>query len=351
MASSVLAPPPLFSSLRHSQYHHLRSSSSPSYLPASLFPPSGSPQIHRRCGRTHLLILSSYSTSQHGRAAYAGKEEKKHKMLESYGLDSSDFIPPSTDKSRRRRRDQEERVEKGKRVPFTPEAPKPPPRTTHRLLQVLGGKARRKKLLSPKGMDVRPMMEVVKGAAFDIIQVAGGCPASLRPRCWLDLYSGTGAVGIEAISRGCSEAHFVEMDPWVVSEVLRPNLASTGFFDVSVIHTVRVERFLEQAEQSLDKNRTFDYISVTPPYTEVDYSVLMGQLGRSPLVGEDSFILVEYPLKTSMADTCGHLTKIADRRFGRTNLVIYGPSWAEKKKKIRKDSLTQSKFLEVARRI
>nr|XP_028953409.1 uncharacterized protein LOC103404593 [Malus domestica] len=60
------------------------------------------------------------------------------------------------------------------------------------------------KLLSPKGMDVRPLMEVEKGAAFDILQAAGGCPASLRPGRWLDLYSGTGSVGIEALSRGYS---------------------------------------------------------------------------------------------------------------------------------------------------
>ncbi|CAL5392448.1 unnamed protein product [Camellia sinensis] len=71
---------------------------------------------------------------------------------------------------------------------------------------VLGGTAKRKKLLSPKGLDVRPMMEVVKGAAFDILQAAGGCLASLRPGRWLDLYSGTGSIGIEALSRGCSEA-------------------------------------------------------------------------------------------------------------------------------------------------
>ncbi|CAL9208897.1 unnamed protein product [Musa hybrid cultivar] len=225
-------------------------------------------------------------------------------------------------------------------MPLPLDEPKPPPRTTHRLLQVLGGKARRKKLLSPKGMDVRPMMEVVRGAAFDILLVAGGCPASLRPGRWLDLYSGTGSVGIEAISRGCSEVHFVEMDPWVVSEVLQPNLEWTGFSNVSVIHTIRVERFLEQAEQSSDKNISFDYISVTPPYMAVDYTVLMDHLGKSPLVGEDCFILVEYPLKTLLADSCGHLIKIADRRFGRTNLVIYGPSWAEKKRKSRKDLLT-----------
>ncbi|XP_019084232.1 PREDICTED: uncharacterized protein LOC109125901 [Camelina sativa] len=135
------------------------------------------------------------------------------------------------------------------------------PRTTHRLLQVcvfalfhclvLRGMAKRKKLLSLKGMDVRPMMEVVKGAAFGILQAAGGCPASLRPAKWLDFYSGTGSVGIEAISRGCSEAHFVEMDPWVVSNVLQPNLEHTGFVDASVIHTAPVENFLERADKTV----------------------------------------------------------------------------------------------------
>ncbi|KAA8548034.1 hypothetical protein F0562_004705 [Nyssa sinensis] len=208
-----------------------------------------------------------------------------------------------------------------------------PPRETHKLLQVLGGKARRKKLLSPRGMDVRPMMEVVKAAAFGILQAAGGCPASLRSGRWLDLYSGTGSVGIEAISRGCSEVHFVEMDPWVVSNVLRPNLEWTEFLDVSVIHTVRVESFLEQADQFVGKDGPFDYLSVTPPYMEVDYGVLMDQISTSSLIGEDTFILVEYPLRTDMLDSCGCLIKIADRRFGRTHLAIYGPKWAQKKSK------------------
>ncbi|KAF3322921.1 rRNA methyltransferase YlbH [Carex littledalei] len=161
---------------------------------------------------------------------------------------------------------------------------------------------------------------------------AGGNPASLRPGRWLDLYSGTGSVGIEAISRGCSEAHFVEMDSWVISEVLRPNLRNTGFLDDSVIHVKRVESFLTYAEKFPDTYKKFDYISVTPPYMEVDYAKLMGQISRSPLIGEDCFVLVEYPLKTKMPETCGHLIQIVDRRFGRTNLLIYGPEWAEKKK-------------------
>ncbi|CAI9109601.1 OLC1v1009448C2 [Oldenlandia corymbosa var. corymbosa] len=255
-------------------------------------------------------------------------DNKDRKLLEEYGFDPDEILSEPTPKSKGRKGSSKTG---GKGRQAIVEEPRPP-RETHKLLQVLAGKARRKKLLSPKGMDVRPMMEVVKAAAFSILQAAGGTPASLQPGRWLDLYSGTGSVGIEAISRGCSEAHFVEMDPWVVSDILQPNLECTGFLDVSTIHTVRVEDFLKRADQFLGIKGPFDYISVTPPYMLVDYGVLMDQISSSSVIGENSFIVVEYPLKTDMLDSCGCLVKIADRRFGRTHLAIYGPHWAQKKK-------------------
>ncbi|CAL0321766.1 unnamed protein product [Lupinus luteus] len=284
------------------------------------------------------LVVFSYTKQGNGLA----REDKKV-LLERYGydVDADEYFSKSSSKSKRRKGSKEViKTERRKKVEESPPEEPKPPRTTHKLLQVLGGTARRKKLLSPKGMDVRPMMEVVKGAAFDIIQAAGGCPASLRPGRWLDLYSGTGSVGIEALSRGCSQVHFVEMDPWVVSDVLRPNLECTEFLDSSVIHTVRVEKFFERAEQFVGNNGPFDYISVTPPYTQVDYGVLMKQISESPLIGEDTFIVVEYALKTDMLDSCGSLVKITDRRFGRTLLAIYGPKWAQKKRRSR-PQLTQ----------
>ncbi|XP_068655700.1 uncharacterized protein [Aristolochia californica] len=275
-------------------------------------------------------IKRTFIISSRARASSGGlsSNEKRQQFFERYGIDPADFEGPKVVRSR----EKEKKKGKGERV-ILPQEPKPP-RTTHMLLQVLGGTVRRRKLRSPKGMDVRPMMEVVRGATFDILQVAGGCPAALRPGRWLDLYSGTGSVGIEAISRGCSKVHFVEMDPWVVSEVLRPNLETTGFLDVSTIHTVSVENFLKRAQQFQGKDGPFDYISVTPPYTAVDYGVLMDQLSHSPFVGEDTFIVVEYPFGTVMLDTCGYLVKIADRRFGRTNLAMYGPTWSQKKKSV-----------------
>lgn len=303
--------------------HRLNSTSSSFVSASSPFftSPSSTPAATSR--RRFVVALSS-SNSSSGLA-----RDQKRALLEQYGLNPDEYMSEPSPKPKRRK----EQGKTGKRNQQIIPEEATPPRETHKLLQVLGGKARRKKLLSPKGMDVRPMMEVVKAAAFAILQAAGGRPASLKPGRWLDLYSGTGSVGIEAISRGCSEVHFVEMDPWVISDVLRPNLEWTGFLDVSVIHTSRVESFLEHAENFIGKNEAFDYISVTPPYMEVDYGVLMNQVANSSAVGEDTFVLVEYPLRTDMLDTCGCLVKIADRRFGRTHLAIYGPTWAQKKRK------------------
>ncbi|GAB2272772.1 hypothetical protein Dimus_007591 [Dionaea muscipula] len=228
--------------------------------------------------RTNQLRSSLVACSYGQRDGLAYKEENERKVLMG-----NDPNPNEHRRSRGKKMVQKKGGRRNETLPGLEDDPRRL-RTTHKLLRVLGGKAKRKKLLSPAGMDVRPMMEAVKGAAFDILQAAGGCHASLRAGRWLDLYSGTGSVGIEALSRGCSEVHFVEMDPWVVSHVLRPNLEWTGFLDVSVIHTIPVERFLQQAERNAGKNGTFHYISVTPPYTQVDYGILMAQISASSLI-------------------------------------------------------------------
>ncbi|GAU37115.1 hypothetical protein TSUD_279030, partial [Trifolium subterraneum] len=262
--------------------------------------------------------------------------EEKKILLEKYGydVDADDYFSQSSPKSKRKKDQQKTRG--GKQVQDPPEESKQPPRTTHKLLQGetrLSGRAGEESLEGddvsshPQGVPkiLRVYVRRNKKGGSDELAVAGGSPATLRPGRWLDLYSGTGSVGIEALSRGCSEVHFVEMDPWVVSDVLRPNLEVTGFVDESVIHTVRVEKFFERAEHFVG--------IVTPPYEVVDYAVLMRLISESPFLGKDTFIVVEYPLKTDMLESCGHLVKITDRRFGRTLLAIYGPTWAQKKKK------------------
>lgn len=288
-----------------------------------VLPPS--PQTSKK-----INLFATAKSTRAVRCAVSYKErsergrKRREQFQKQYGIDPSDWDPRTSKSSKLSKREQEEKER------TSTSAATSVPRTTHRILKIIRGKAHGRKLLSPTGMDVRPMMEVVRGASFDILQVAGGCPASLRPGRWLDLYSGTGSVGIEAISRGCAEVHFVEMDPWVVEKVLKPNIKHTGFEEQSTIHMVRVEAFLEQSLKTNCKFGSFDYISVTPPYQTVDYSVLMGQLSNSSLVGKDAFILVEHPQNIVMHDTCGSLVKIVDKRYGRTLLAVYGPEWSKK---------------------
>lgn len=286
------------------------------------------PPSPRTSNKINLFATAKSTRAVRCAVSYKERSERGRKRREQfqkqYGIDPSDWDPRTSKSSKLSKQEQEEKER------TSTSAATSVPRTTHRILKIIRGKAHGRKLLSPTGMDVRPMMEVVRGASFDILQVAGGCPASLRPGRWLDLYSGTGSVGIEAISRGCAEVHFVEMDPWVVEKVLKPNIKHTGFEEQSTIHMVRVEAFLEQSLKTNCKFGSFDYISVTPPYQTVDYSVLMGQLSNSSLVGKDAFILVEHPQNIVMHDSCGSLVKIVDKRYGRTLLAVYGPEWSKK---------------------
>ncbi|MCO5609184.1 hypothetical protein L7F22_063407 [Adiantum nelumboides] len=219
-----------------------------------------------------------------------------------------------------------EKEKKGKTVIQTLPVPV---RKTHKLLRVIAGKASGKKLLSVADASVRPMMEVVRGAVFDILQARlHGIRKLSAGGSWLDLYSGTGSVGIEALSRGCSSAHFVEMDPWIATNVLKANIENADFSGLSVVHVMKTEAFLQQAPRQ--GREPFDFISVTPPYEAVDYNTLMGLLSASYVLGKETFVIVEYPSEVDIIDGCGPLVKILNRCYGRTHLAIYGPEWAAK---------------------
>lgn len=91
------------------------------------------------------------------------------------------------------------------------------------------GKVGGRKLVFLVDLNVWLMMEIVCGVVFNILQVLGGGVVQLLFGRWLDFYSGMGFVGIEVFSRGCEMVYFVEMDFWVIDEVLNFNLVVIGF--------------------------------------------------------------------------------------------------------------------------
>lgn len=200
---------------------------------------------------------------------------------------------------------------------------------THCRLKIISGSAAGVRILSPQGDQTRPMMEVVRGAVFSMISSLHGSPGGLPENTrWLDLFAGTGAVGIEALSRGAGEAHFVEMSPWVINNCLHPNLERCGVDGAAVVHTGRVEDFLRRASGTPRfAGGAFDFVSCCPPYEAVSYPEVLELLSESPLLHENTILLVEYPKKVTgeIPLMVGSLVKLRDRRYGRTLVAVYGP--------------------------
>lgn len=167
----------------------------------------------------------------------------------------------------------------------------------------------------------------VRQAVFNMLQSRAGTLTSLPTSArWLDLFAGTGSVGLEALSRGVREAHFVEMDPVVVSKVLNRNIKHCGFKGRAWTHTIKAEDFLRRAAaMPRFAGGPFDYISVCPPYLLVSYPELFELLDASPLLHAGSVVFVEYPkqLAHEISDTLGPLQRVRDRRYGRTWVALY----------------------------
>ena len=203
-------------------------------------------------------------------------------------------------------------------------------RRLHQQLKIIAGRAAGRRLLSARGAQTRPMMEKVRAAIFDMVQSqagsVGGLPHGAR---WLDLFAGTGSVGLEALSRGAGEAHFVELDPWVHRRVLGRNIAACGFEAESTCHASRAEDFLRRAAAAPRfAGGPFDFISVCPPYLLVSYPELYDLLEASGLLHARSIVFVEYPkqLAEHVRPTLGPLIKVRDRKYGRTWIAIYAPA-------------------------
>lgn len=203
-------------------------------------------------------------------------------------------------------------------------------RRTHRRMTIVAGKHARRKLLSPSGLDTRPMMSMVRGATFDMILNFLGSRSNVQfpPESrWLDLFCGTGAIGLEAMSRGVVEAHFVEMDPWVINNCTNKNINSLGVSKSTTTHTASVQAFMAQHHKNArGVGGAFDFISFCPPYEKVSYPELLLQLDESALVKDSTVLLVEYAKgqANDILPSIGkRLRRVRDRRYGRTFIALY----------------------------
>jgi 16S rRNA (guanine(966)-N(2))-methyltransferase RsmD len=187
-------------------------------------------------------------------------------------------------------------------------------------MRVIRGEAGGRKLKSPRGVPIRPMMERVRGALFDSLEAQG----ELGERV-LDLYAGTGAVGIEALSRGANAADFVESHP-LCCRTIRENLRTTGLEDRGRVFRRRVEQVLGRPQLlALPSGETpsYDLVSITPPYANTDIVEVTRLLAGSGLLRAGSVVVVEHPRRFEMPERIDRLSRFWYRRYGSTAVSFY----------------------------
>lgn len=166
---------------------------------------------------------------------------------------------------------------------------------------------------SPRAPGVRPTTDRVRSALFSVL-----APWGIEGARVADLFAGTGAVGIEALSRGAGHAVFVEADRRQ-AEVIRENLRVTRMAErAEVVHST-VETAIERMEPG------FDIILMDPPYTKPFPAGVVERISERQLVGSDGLVVVGHATRTPSPERCGALVRTQDRRYGDASLAFYEP--------------------------
>ncbi|MBV9131204.1 MAG: RsmD family RNA methyltransferase [Chloroflexi bacterium] len=193
-------------------------------------------------------------------------------------------------------------------------------------LRVISGSARGRHLRAAP--DTRPTADLVKGAIFSMLEALaykrgfepdeeGDFAAALAWPRVLDLFAGSGALGIEALSRGAHSAEFIERDR-DAARVLAGNLRTTGLDDRARIHQRPVTVALPSVRAPVD------LVFADPPYADADAaSTTMDALASAGLLLPTSVVVLEQPSEAQPPQRVGELGLVSSRRHGRTRISLY----------------------------
>lgn len=186
-------------------------------------------------------------------------------------------------------------------------------------MRVIAGSHRGRRLSGPEGTSLRPTSDKVRQAIFSILgtQIAGGR--------FLDLYAGTGAVGIEALSRGASAVTFVESDPKVI-QLLQKNLRICQLIDRAQVHLGQTAAFLNQKDCW---DSPYDVLFADPPYAALDELEVMIHSWRPGLLSEHATMIIEQDSRTELPASIDHASLVRRYVYGDTALYLYGLSTAQ----------------------
>jgi len=186
----------------------------------------------------------------------------------------------------------------------------------------LTGGLHRSRSIEVPGVFLRPMMSQVREALFNML---GACDAfDNEDSRVLDLFAGSGIVGLESASRGAGHVTFVDASP-VCAKAIQGNCKELGLEDKTAVACTKAEQFLASPDR-YGADKPFDLVTVTPPYEEVSYPALLAALAQSPALSDDCIVVVEFPIEheegmPSLVE--GALQGLRRKVYGRTILVVY----------------------------
>ncbi|MDZ7375055.1 MAG: 16S rRNA (guanine(966)-N(2))-methyltransferase RsmD [candidate division KSB1 bacterium] len=185
-------------------------------------------------------------------------------------------------------------------------------------MRITGGIAKGQQLKVPKTQLVRPTTDRVRGAIFSILT-----SLVCRLSHVLDLYAGSGALGIEALSRNAEWVDFVEQKPRCCAAIKR-NLERSGFSHKAHVYCCTVAKALTFLDNK------YDVIFADPPYSDKSINTLLTQLANSRVINDNSLVVISHASRTLLEQHYNGLALIKERRYGDTCISIYGKHSEEK---------------------
>jgi 16S rRNA (guanine966-N2)-methyltransferase len=180
-------------------------------------------------------------------------------------------------------------------------------------MRIISGSRQGRPILDPTTREIRPMREAVRAALFSILE------EMVIDSCFLDLFAGTGSVGLEALSRGARSCDFVDRSS-VAIEILQKNIRVLQFETETRVHQLDA---LQAIERFYDKKTQFDLIFVGPPYGQGLAIQTFQKLAACPIGSEGAITITEVFKKERLAESYGRCVLFEERRYGDNLLKFY----------------------------
>jgi 16S rRNA (guanine966-N2)-methyltransferase len=181
-------------------------------------------------------------------------------------------------------------------------------------MRITGGQATGRRLVTPRGLNIRPTSDRVREAVFDIV---GHELAGFRV---LDLFAGTGSLGLEALSRGAARALFVDNFKQAI-QIIKKNLALCGYEDSAGILKWNLRRGFPANHALIMEG--FDLVFMDPPYGEGFIPLLLGELSTGNVLSAGSRVVAESRKTESPPDYFSSLELTNTRLYGDTRISLY----------------------------